>query len=145
MPRLCQLSLFAMTALLLTTSPAQCANLQVNRLLKDLNVQYKVTLASNGAGSIPSVVAKAWTSYALTSQLSAGVDLRHTSRVHANASGYTGSTLLDVNLTWQLSRNLTIVGRLRSVAADAYGLSAGSANANFGIPSTGDISLEYRF
>jgi len=154
----CKSGLCAIALLLATTSTAHSAfgdagpgqhgffNAAFGQLFGKIKFQSQTSLAGNGAGKLPSLVTHMGATYAVTSDISAGVDLRHTSRVHTDAGvGYSSTALLDLNLSWKISRRWHMVGRLRSVAADAFALDIGVGSAKFGVPRTGDIALEYRF
>jgi len=126
--------------------PRRLSGSSPNRLFNGLTVQYDVSLAGHSSGRIPSVRANVWATYDLTSAFSASVGLRHTSRIHGRAATrYTGSNLLDLKLTWQVGSRLRVVGRLRSIAGDAYAVKVGTVDLRFGVPRAADIELEYRF
>lgn len=107
-----------------------------------------VSLAGRTPTNTPAVVANLWASYAITPQLQASAGLRHVGKVYADAANTTSwpaYTLLDLGLSWKLSRSVTVVGRIRNVTNKVYAANVGTTFAYLGAPRTADVALRVSF
>jgi len=133
------------------TLPAATPVSSLNQLFHDIRVQYKISLAGQASGDVPSVVARVWATYAFTPTISASVGLRHVSRAYTSTetalrwSDYSYNASLDLTMTWQISPRLRMIGRLHSAANNVHAVHIGSVSAHVGIPKAVNVALEYRF
>ncbi|MCY1373848.1 TonB-dependent siderophore receptor [compost metagenome] len=56
-----------------------------------------------------------------------------------------GYTLLDLGLSWQVNRNVTLVGRVRNATDRVYAANVGAGFAYLGAPRTADVSVRVSF
>ena len=107
-----------------------------------------VSLAGRTPTNTPAVVANLWVSYAVTPRLQATAGVRHVGKVYADAANtmhWPGYTLLDLGLSWQVNRTVTVVGRIRNATDRVYAANVGAGFAYLGAPRTADVSLRVSF
>lgn len=107
-----------------------------------------VSLAGRTPTNTPAVVANLWVSYAITPRLQATAGVRHVGKVYADAANtmhWPGYTLLDLGLSWQVNRNVTLVGRVRNATDRVYAANVGAGFAYLGAPRTADVSVRVSF
>lgn len=107
-----------------------------------------VSLAGKTPTNTPSVVANLWTSYALTPDLTAIAGLRHVGKVYADAANtatWSAYTLVDLGLSYKISKTMTVTGRVRNLTDRVYAASAGVGQVYLGAPRTADITLRAAF
>ncbi|MDD0839777.1 TonB-dependent receptor [Curvibacter sp. HBC61] len=132
--------------------PTQRWSVQGNVSLVDAQyeqfVQSGVSLAGKTPTNTPSRVANLWSSYRFTPQWSAIVGMRHVGQVYANAANtltWPSYTLLDLGLSYQVNKSVSVVGRLRNATDKIYAANAGSTQVYLGAPRTADITLRASF
>ena len=107
-----------------------------------------VSLAGRTPTNTPSTVANVWLSYAFTPTLQGHAGVRRVGKVYADAANtqyWPDYTTLDLGLSWQIERNLTLVGRLRNATGRLYAANVGGSMAYLGAPRTADVSLRLAF
>ncbi|PLC02975.1 TonB-dependent siderophore receptor [Variovorax sp. RO1] len=107
-----------------------------------------VSLAGRTPTNTPAVVANLWVSYAVTPRLQATAGVRHVGKVYADAANtmhWPGYTLLDLGLSWQVNRTVTVVGRIRNATDRVYAANVGAGFAYLGAPRTADVSVRVSF
>lgn len=107
-----------------------------------------VSLAGKTPTNTPSTVSNLWVSYAFTPAVQASVGLRHVGKVYADAANtmnWPAYTLLDLGVSWKVSRSITLIGRIRNVTDKLYAASIGTTSAYLGAPRTADITLRASF
>ena len=107
-----------------------------------------VSLAGKTPNNTPSTVANVWLSYAFTPVLQGHVGVRHVGKVYADAANtqvWPDYTFVDLGLSWQVNRNLTLVGRVRNLTDRLYAANVTSTMAYLGAPRTADVSLRMAF
>lgn len=111
-----------------------------------------ISLAGKTPTNIPAAVANLWTSYAITPALQASMGIRYVAKVYANTTNTTtwpSYTLLDLGLGYQISRNVSLIGRIRNVTDKIYAanvsVSSTSASAYLGAPRTADVTMRITF
>ncbi|KQM69047.1 TonB-dependent siderophore receptor [Xylophilus sp. Leaf220] len=95
----------------------------------------------------PRTVANLWTSYAFTPAWEATVGIRRVGQVYADAANtqyWPAYALLDLGLRYQVSRSVSLVGRLRNATDRVYAANVGT-QAYLGAPRTADIALRVAF
>ena len=88
-----------------------------------------VSLAGTTPTNTPETVANLWTSYAFTPALQASAGLRHVGKVYANAANtqsWAAYTLLDLGLSYQIQRNMSLVLRVRNATDKIYAANVSS-------------------
>lgn len=111
-------------------------------------VQSGVSLAGKTPTNTPSRVANLWSSYRFSPQWSGIVGVRHVGQVYANAANtltWPSYTLLDLGLSYQVNKSVSVVGRLRNATDKIYAANAGSTQVYLGAPRTADITLRASF
>ena len=106
-----------------------------------------VSLAGKTPTNVPSTVANLWVSYAVTPALKAGVGVRRVGKVYANAANtqsWPDYTLVDLGLSWQFNRNVSLVGRVRNLTDRLYAAEVGTM-AYLGAPRSADVALKVSF
>ncbi len=106
-----------------------------------------VSLAGKTPTNVPSTVANLWVSYAVTPALKASVGVRRVGKVYANAANtqtWPDYTLVDLGVSYQVSRNVSVVGRVRNLTDRLYAAEAGTM-AYLGAPRTADVALKVSF
>ncbi|WP_051303429.1 TonB-dependent receptor [Comamonas composti] len=97
----------------------------------------------------PGQVANLWSSYQLTPKLQVTAGLRHVSRSYgdsANTFYAPAYTLLDLGLSYRISRNASLQARLRNATDRTYALTMDSRGmAYLGAARTADVSVQLRF
>lgn len=107
-----------------------------------------VSLAGKTPNNTPSNVANLWLSYAFTPALQAHVGVRRVGKVYADAANtqtWPDYTFVDLGLSWQVKRNVTLVGRVRNATDRLYAANVTSTMAYLGAPRTADVSLRLAF
>ena len=107
-----------------------------------------VSLAGKTPVNTPSTVANLWVGYAVTPAVEAGVGVRRVGKVYADAANtmqWPSYTLLDLGLSWKVSRTVTLTGRIRNATDRIYAASAGTAQVYLGAPRTADVTLRAAF
>ena len=110
-------------------------------------VQAGVSLAGNTPTNTPRTVANLWSSYAFTPRLDAGVGVRYVGPVYANASNtlrVAGYTLVDLGVSYRVTRHALVTARLRNVTDRVYVANAGRM-AYLGAPRSADVALRLSF
>jgi len=129
------------------------ARWQVQGNLSVLDARYDdfrqggVSLAGKTPTNTPETVFNLWTSYAFTPRWQGSIGLRHVGKVYANAANtsfWPDYTVVDLALSHQINRHLSVVGRLRNATDRIYAASVGS-QAYLGAPRTADITLRASF
>ncbi|MDO4682086.1 MAG: TonB-dependent siderophore receptor [Lautropia sp.] len=118
-----------------------------------LNAEYRnhwldgVSLAGKTPDNTPERVINLWTTYQFSPALQASASLRHVGKIYADAANtrfWPSHTLLDLGLSYRLSQQLTLNGRIRNVTDEVYAREVTSV-AYLGAPRTVDLSLHMRF
>jgi len=107
-----------------------------------------ISLAGKTPNNTPSTVANVWLSYAFTPVLQGHVGVRHVGKVYADAANtqyWPDYTFVDLGLSWQVNRNVTLVGRVRNLTDRLYAANVTSTMAYLGAPRTADVSLRLAF
>jgi len=107
-----------------------------------------VSLAGKTPTNTPSTVANVWASHAITPALQASIGMRRVGKVYADAANtlsWPAYTLVDLGLSYQVNRNVSVVGRLRNATNRLYAANVGSTMAYLGAPRTADIALRAAF
>ncbi|MDN4035930.1 TonB-dependent siderophore receptor [Massilia sp. YIM B02443] len=107
-----------------------------------------ISLAGKTPNNTPSSVANIWLSYAFTPALQGHVGVRHVGKVYADAANtqyWPDYTFVDLGLSWQVNRNVTLVGRVRNLTDRLYAANVTSTMAYLGAPRTADVSLRLAF
>ena len=107
-----------------------------------------VSLAGKTPINTPATVANIWLAYAVTPAVEASVGVRRVGKVYADAANtlqWPAYTLLDLGLSWKLSRTVTLTGRIRNATDRIYAANAGTAQVYLGAPRTADITLRAAF
>lgn len=113
----------------------------------DSYTQNGVSLAGKTPSNTPRVVANLWTSYALNAQWKLNAGLRHVGKVYAdnaNTQTWAAYTLLDLGMSYEVSRHATLTARVRNVTDKVYALNVGT-QAYLGAPRTAELALRLRF
>uniref|UniRef100_UPI003340609D TonB-dependent receptor n=1 Tax=Castellaniella defragrans TaxID=75697 RepID=UPI003340609D len=107
-----------------------------------------ISLAGKTPTNTPSTVANLWVSYAFTPALRGTVGVRHVGKVYADAANTLirpDYTLVDLGLSYQLNRNVSVVGRVRNATDRRYAANITSTMAYLGAPRTADVSVRVAF
>lgn len=123
-------------------------NLSLVRARYENFQQGGVSLAGTTPTNTPETVANLWTSYAFTPALQASAGLRHVGKVYANAANtqsWPAYTLLDLGLSYQLQRNMSLVLRLRNATDKVYAANVGSTMAYLGAARSADLTLRVSY
>ncbi|WP_312517385.1 TonB-dependent receptor [Massilia sp.] len=107
-----------------------------------------VSLAGKTPNNTPSNVANLWLSYAFTPALQAHVGVRRVGKVYADAANtqtWPDYTFVDLGLSYQVNRNVSVVGRVRNATDRLYAANVTSTMAYLGAPRTADVSLHLAF
>jgi len=107
-----------------------------------------VSLAGSTPTNTPAVVANLWTSYAFSPAWQASAGLRHVGKVYADAANtqnWPAYTLLDLGLSYQVQRNVSVVARLRNATNRLYAANVTSTMAYLGAPRTADLTLRVTY
>jgi iron complex outermembrane receptor protein len=123
-------------------------NLALVRARYDNFHQGGVSLAGSTPTNTPETVANLWTSYAFTPALQASAGLRHVGKVYANAvntQSWAGYTLLDLGLSYQVQRNMSLVLRLRNATDRVYAANVASTMAYLGAARSADLTLRVSY
>lgn len=111
-------------------------------------VQGGISLAGKAPANTPKTVANAWLSYAISPALKASAGVRHVGAVYADAANtieWPSYTLLDLGLSYQIDRNISLVGRVRNAGNRVHALNTTSTMAYLGAPRTVDATLRVAF
>jgi iron complex outermembrane receptor protein len=111
-------------------------------------VQGGASLAGKRPTNTPAFVANLWSSYAFTPDLQGSVGLRHVGKVYADAANtlsWPSYTLLDLGLSYQVNRDLSIIARIRNATDRRYAARISSTSAYLGPARTADVSLLFKF
>lgn len=107
-----------------------------------------VSRAGRTPVNTPSTVANLWTSYALTPALQASIGVRRVGKVYADAANmliWPAYTLVDLGLSYQVNRNVSVIGRIRNATDRLHAANVGSTMAYLGAPRTADVTLHVAF
>ncbi|WP_179584463.1 TonB-dependent receptor [Pigmentiphaga litoralis] len=108
-----------------------------------------VSLAGKTPNNTPSFVANVWTSYAFAPAWTGIVGVRHVGRVYADAANtatWSAYTLVDVGVSWQFSKAMSLTGRIRNLTDRVYAANASSTTQVYlGAPRTADLTLRASF
>jgi iron complex outermembrane receptor protein len=108
-----------------------------------------VQRAGNVPTNVPRQVANLWASYTLTPGWTASAGVRHVGRVfgnNANTFSAPAYTLLDLGLRWDVSRQVSVVGRVRNATNKLYAANITSTPMFFlGEPRSADVTLRVNF
>ncbi|WP_233168427.1 TonB-dependent receptor [Xylophilus sp. ASV27] len=107
-----------------------------------------VSLAGKTPTNTPATVANLWASHSLTPALQASIGVRRIGKVYADAANtlsWPAYTLVDLGLSYQINRNVSVVGRLRNATNRLYAANVGSTMAYLGAPRAADIALRAAF
>jgi iron complex outermembrane receptor protein len=107
-----------------------------------------VSLAGKTPTNTPRSVANLWLGYALTPALKASVGVRHVGSVYADAANniaWPAYTLLDLGLSYQLSGEVSLTGRVRNAGDRVHALNLGASMAYLGAARTADLALRVAF
>ena len=123
-------------------------NVSVVRARYDNFRQGGVSLAGSTPNNTPALVANLWTSYAFAPAWQASAGLRHVAKVYADAANtqsWPAYTLLDLGLSYQVRRNVSVVARLRNATNRLYAANVTSTMAYLGAPRTADLTLRVTY
>ncbi|NHZ41544.1 TonB-dependent receptor [Massilia aquatica] len=138
--------------LALGLQPTRQWSVQAN--LTRVDAQYEhyrqgaVSLAGKTPANTPRSVANLWLGYAVTPGIKASVGLRRVGSVYADAAnsiGWPAYTLLDLGLSYQLSGDVALVGRVRNAGDRVHAVNLGASMAYLGAPRTADLALRVAF
>nr|WP_229426945.1 TonB-dependent siderophore receptor [Massilia atriviolacea] len=107
-----------------------------------------ISLAGKTPTNTPRTVANLWLGYAIAPAVKASAGLRHVGSVYADAANtidWPSYTLLDLGLSYQLSGDMTLVGRVRNAGNRVHAVHLGTAMAYLGAPRTADLALRLAF
>ncbi|WP_374583910.1 TonB-dependent receptor [Pseudoduganella sp.] len=107
-----------------------------------------ISLAGKTPAATPKTVANAWLSYAVSPVLKASAGVRYVGAVYADAANtieWPAYTLFDLGLSYQLDRNMSLVGRVRNAGNRVHALNTTSTMAYLGAPRTVDATLRVAF
>ncbi|MOA10982.1 catecholate siderophore receptor Fiu [compost metagenome] len=110
--------------------------------------QNGVSVAGKTPPNTPAVVANLWTSYAFAPGWQVSAGLRHVGKVYADAANtqqWPAYTLLDLGLSYQVQRNVSVVARLRNATNRLYAANLTSAMAYLGAARTADLTLRITY
>lgn len=124
------------------------ANLMATRARYENFMQGGVSLAGKTPTFTPERVANLWVTYAITPILHASAGLRHVGKTYADAANtiyWPSYTLLDLGLSWKISKTASLTGRLRNATDRIYAAEGRPGQAYLGAPRTGDVTLHVAF
>ncbi|MDQ1919214.1 TonB-dependent receptor [Massilia sp. CCM 9206] len=107
-----------------------------------------VSLAGKTPANTPRSVANLWLGYAVTPAIKASLGLRYVGSVYADAANsiaWPAYTLLDLGLRYQISHDVTVVGRVRNAGDRVHAVNLGASMAYLGAPRTADLALRVAF
>jgi len=107
-----------------------------------------VSLAGKTPTNTPATVANLWASYAFTPALQGSVGVRRVGKVYADAANtlnWPAYTLVDLGLSYQVNRHVSVVGRIRNATDRRYAANLTSTMAYLGAPRTADVSVRVAF
>ncbi|MCT9811705.1 TonB-dependent siderophore receptor [Acidovorax sp. Be4] len=107
-----------------------------------------VSLAGSTPTNTPALVANLWTSYAFSPAWQASAGLRHVGKVYADAANtqnWPAYTLLDLGLSYQVQRNVSVVARVRNATNRLYASNVTSTMAYLGAARTADLTLRVTY
>lgn len=107
-----------------------------------------ISLAGKTPANTPKTVANAWLSYSVSPALKASAGVRYVGAVYADAANtiaWPSYTLLDLGLSYQFDRNISLVGRVRNAGNRVHALNMTSTMAYLGAPRTVDATLRVAF
>ncbi|MEW7851385.1 TonB-dependent receptor [Massilia aurea] len=110
--------------------------------------QGNVSLAGKTPVNTPANVANLWLSYAVTPALQTHVGVRRVGRVYADAANtlyWPAYTFVDLGLSYQVKRDVALVGRVRNATDRVYAANVNSTMAYLGAGRTADVSLRVAF
>ncbi len=124
------------------------ANLMATRARYENFMQGGVSLAGKTPTFTPERVANLWVTYAITPILHASAGLRHVGKTYADAANtiyWPSYTLLDLGLSWKISKTASLTGRLRNATDRIYAAEGRPGQAYLGAPRTADVTLHVAF
>lgn len=124
------------------------ANLMATRARYENFMQGGVSLAGKTPTFTPERVANLWVTYAITPILHASAGLRHVGKTYADAANtiyWPSYTLLDLGLSWKISKAASLTGRLRNATDRIYAAEGRPGQAYLGAPRTADVTLHVAF
>ena len=107
-----------------------------------------VSLAGKTPTNTPSTVANVWASYAVTPSVHAHVGARRVGKVYADAANtlyWPSYTFVDLGLSWQVNRSMTLEARVRNLTDRVYAANVNNTMAYLGAPRTADVALRMAF
>ncbi|MGG4603679.1 TonB-dependent receptor [Paenalcaligenes sp. Me131] len=108
-----------------------------------------VSMAGKRPVNVPNLVANLWVDYDFLPQWTASAAVRHVSRMYgdvANTYYVPAYTLLDLGVSYKLSSNLTLSGRVRNVTNETYAVGTNSISYYYaGAPRTYELTLRAAF
>ena len=108
-----------------------------------------VSRAGNTPTNTPERVANLFAGYAFTPELQGNLGVRYVGKVFGDAANTFGApsyTLLDLGLSYKLSKTVTLTGRVRNVTDKIYAASVtGTPLLFLGAPRTADLTLRASF
>lgn len=108
-----------------------------------------VSRAGNTPTNTPKRVANLFAGYAFTPELQGNLGVRYVGQVfgdNANTFGAPSYALLDLGLSYKLSKTVTLTGRVRNVTDKVYAASVtGTPLLFLGAPRTADLTLRASF
>lgn len=110
--------------------------------------QGSVSLAGKTPTNTPSTVANIWVSYAVTPSVQAHVGARRVGKVYADAANtlyWPSYTFVDLGLSWQLNRTMSVEARVRNLTDRLYAANVSNTMAYLGAPRTADVALRMTF
>jgi iron complex outermembrane receptor protein len=110
--------------------------------------QGNVSLAGKTPVNTPATVANLWLSYAITPALQTQVGVRRVGKVYADAANtlyWLDYTFVDLGLSYQVTRDVMLVGRVRNLTDRIYAANVNSTMAYLGAARTADVSLRVAF
>lgn len=110
--------------------------------------QGNVSLAGKTPANTPATVANLWLSYSVTPALQGTIGTRRVGKVYADAANtlyWPAYTTVDLGLSYQIRRDVTLVGRVRNALDRVYAANVNSTMAYLGAARTADVSLRVAF
>ncbi|WKB53358.1 TonB-dependent receptor [Eleftheria terrae] len=107
-----------------------------------------ISLAGKTPTNTPETVANLWVSYAFAPSWQASMGVRHVGKAYADAANtmsWSAYTLVDLGLSHQVNRNISVVGRIRNATDRLYAANLTSTMAYLGAPRTADLALRVSF
>ncbi|MNR76120.1 Ferrichrome-iron receptor precursor [compost metagenome] len=107
-----------------------------------------ISYAGKTPTNTPTTVLNLWTTYAFTPQLKASMGVRRVGKIYADAANSTiwpDYTLLDLGLAYQITKNATLIARVKNVTDEVYAATTSATSVYLGAPRTADLTLRLAF